>query len=113
MISKIVEKEKAIALRRQGKTYSEILAEVPVCKSTISLWLHSVNLAKHQKQRITQKRTDARLRAIATKRQQRIDRTTAIVDKAKIEIGAVTQRELWLLGTALYWAEGAKQNEWR
>ncbi len=38
------EKEKAIALRKQGKTYSEILAKIPVAKSTLSLWLHDVGL---------------------------------------------------------------------
>ncbi len=26
------------------------------------------------------------------------------------EVGAITERELWLIGAALYWAEGAKQH---
>ena len=49
-------KQKAIKLRRQGKTYSEILTEVPVAKSTLSLWLREVDLSITQKQRITEKK---------------------------------------------------------
>lgn len=55
MIFKSKLKEKAVALRKEGKVYSEILKEVPVAKSTLSLWLRDVGLAKAQKQRITQK----------------------------------------------------------
>ena len=56
LVRKREEKEKAINLRKEGKTYSEILSVVPVAKSTLSLWLHSTKLAKKQKQRITEKR---------------------------------------------------------
>ena len=55
-IRKIKEKEKAIILRKRGMTYSEILDVVSVAKSTLALWLQSVNLSKKQKQRITEKR---------------------------------------------------------
>ena len=55
MIEKREEKEKAIKLRKQGKTYSEILSVVPVAKSTLAIWLQSVSLGKKQKQRITKK----------------------------------------------------------
>jgi hypothetical protein len=34
------------------------------------------------------------------------------VSKAENEIGAMTKRELWLIGTALYWAEGSKEKEY-
>jgi len=36
MLSKIEEKEKAINLRRRGFSYSEILKEIFVAKSTLS-----------------------------------------------------------------------------
>mgnify|MGYP000140241659 CR=1 FL=1 len=39
---KSLEKEKAITMRKEGKTYSQILAVVPVAKSTLSLWLQDV-----------------------------------------------------------------------
>jgi len=49
MIFKFKEKEKAIKLRKRGFSYSEILREIPVAKSTLSLWLRSVGLAKKQR----------------------------------------------------------------
>jgi transposase len=46
----------AIQLRREGYSYSEILKKVPVAKSTLSLWLRSVNLTNSQKQKLTLKK---------------------------------------------------------
>ena len=108
---KIKEKGKAITLRKKGFSYSEILKEIPVAKSTLSLWLRSVGLAKKQRQRLTEKRLNVLLRGAKAKKDQRLILTKEIKDKAKKEIGELSKRELWLIGTALYWAEGSKQKE--
>ncbi len=102
-------KEKAIKLRKKGFSYSEILKEVLVAKSTLSLWLRSVGLAKRQKQRLTEKRLKAILKGARKKRNYRVLVTKQIKREAKKEIGRLSKRELWLMGIALYWAEGAKQ----
>lgn len=112
MIPKLSEKEKAIKLRKDGFSYSEILQEIPVAKSTLSLWLKSVGMAKSQKQKITEKRIAGALRGAEAKRNQRIKITKEIKDKARADIKSINQKELWLLGIALYWAEGAKEKEW-
>jgi transposase len=49
MKSKVREKEKAIELRRQGYSYKDILAQVPVAKSSISLWLQNLPLTAEEK----------------------------------------------------------------
>ena len=110
---KTKEKEKAINLRKQGLSYSEILKEISVAKSTLSLWLRSVGLAKEQKQRITEKKLAACLRGGKAKKDQRIAITNEIKEKARKEIDKISDRELWLIGTALHWAEGAKEKEYR
>ena len=46
-------KAKAIELRRQGQSYSDILKVVNVSKGTISLWLRNVELTQEQKGRLT------------------------------------------------------------
>ena len=56
MILKLQEKEKAILLRKEGFSYTEILKQVPVAKSSLALWLQSVGLSKAQKQRLTDKK---------------------------------------------------------
>ncbi len=110
-MSKQSAKEKAVVLRKAGKTYSEILKEIPVAKSTLSLWLRDVGLAKAQKQNITQKRLDAALRGALKRKTDRIALTEKIKKEAAIEIGKLDKKVFWLVGAALYWAEGNKQKE--
>ncbi|MBI4993902.1 hypothetical protein HZC33_03045 [Candidatus Wolfebacteria bacterium] len=104
-------KEKAINFRGNGFSYSEILKHIPVAKSTLSLWLKSVNLSKKQEQRLTEKKLASMRRGAIAKRNQRIEITQFIKNKAISEIKNISNRELWLIGISLYWAEGAKQKE--
>ncbi|HBG81690.1 TPA: hypothetical protein DDW69_02500 [candidate division CPR2 bacterium] len=112
MISKTEERLQAIKLRQQGYSYNEILAEVPVAKSSLSLWLRDIGLADKQKQKLTQKRKQAHLKAIETIKHKRIKLTNEIMERSQKEIGNLSKRELWLIGVCLYWAEGAKQKEY-
>lgn len=112
MISKFQEKEKAIILRKEGFSYSEILKRIPVSKSSLSLWLKSVGLSKSQKQRLTDKKLASARRGALKKKEDRILRTKIIKESAEKEVGKLTEREKWLIGTALYWAEGSKEKEW-
>ncbi|MCX6702198.1 MAG: hypothetical protein NTX96_03340 [Candidatus Zambryskibacteria bacterium] len=105
-------KERAIALRKKGKSYSEILKEIPVAKSTLSEWLRDVGLSKKQVQRLTVKKLEAARRGGLVKHQQRILRTRQIHDKALKDIKNISKRELWLIGVALYWAEGSKEKDY-
>lgn len=105
-------KERAIALRKQGLSYSEILAQIPAAKSTISDWLYSVGLAKHQKQRLTEKKKAGQRRAAISKRNQRIEKESVIKTAAKSEVARLIRDPLWLLGVVLYWSEGSKQKPW-
>jgi hypothetical protein len=49
---KVLEKGKAIQLRKQGKTFSEILREVSVSKGSLSYWLRDIKLTNEQLARI-------------------------------------------------------------
>ncbi|MBU2082388.1 hypothetical protein KKH14_03140 [Patescibacteria group bacterium] len=104
-------KIQAIKLRKKGLSYSEILKNIPVAKSTLALWLHSVGLSKKQKQRLTDKKLASALRGAARKKEIRIQKTQVIFQKAAKDIKNISQRELLLIGMALYWAEGSKQKD--
>lgn len=108
---KLEEKQKAIKLRKAGRTYSEILSEIPIAKSTLSEWLKSVQLATPQKQRLTKKRKEASLRGGQARHKARISEVEALEHKGRAEVDTLSARELWLIGIALYWAEGSKQYE--
>ncbi len=102
-------KEEVIRLRKKGLTYNQILQKVPVAKSTISLWLRSVGLAKPQYQKITKKRIEAMKRGWEACRKKRILITEKIKELAHKEIKTISKKELWLMGIMLYWAEGSKE----
>lgn len=108
---KIFNKEKAIKLRKEGKSYSEILKVVPVAKSTLSIWLRGVGLSKPQLQRLTNKKLAAAKRGGAVRKLTREKVTEEITRKSVGQIGRISARELFLIGATLYWAEGSKEKD--
>lgn len=113
MIKKLKEKERAITLRKQGKTYSDILRVIPVAKSTLAIWLKDAKLSIPENQKFTEAKRLASLRGGQAKKKQRIEKQKIMILKSKSEIGSLSERELFLIGVALYWAEGAKEKEYR
>lgn len=110
-INNLMVKKKAVEMRRNGRTYSEILKIIPVAKSTLSLWLKDVGLSQSQSQKISKKRVDAARKGGDRRRMQRVLETEKIQHEARESIGKISERELFLIGVALYWAEGSKQKE--
>ena len=109
------EKGKAVSLRTQGLSYREILQHVPVAKSTLSLWLRSVGLSRPQKQRLTEKKLAAARRGWEKVHADRLARMRQVMAEAEDEARRRIDKgdRLWIVGTALYWAEGAKPKDWR
>lgn len=98
---------KARELRLQGMTYDEIQVELGCSKSSISLWVRDlprpgrlVRPAGTDMTRAQQGRREAHER-----RKAEYENTHVAAREA---IGDITERELFLIGIALYWAEGAK-----
>jgi hypothetical protein len=50
-------------------------------------------------------------RGAAARRNKRIIEQNRVIEQARGEIGRITKRELWLIGIALYWAEGGKEKD--
>lgn len=113
---KSILKKKAVKLRRKGLSYSEILKQIPVAKSTLSLWLRSVNLSTEQTQRLTEKKLLAIQKGSQSRRAWRVTKTKFIKEQAHLEIKnkirKIDNRDLLLMGIMLYWAEGAKDKEY-
>jgi len=107
---KIAEKNQAIELRKRGWSLNEIKRKLGISKSSVSLWVRNIELTIAQKRELSkkgikkeviEKQRATRLRNAAEKRQY-------VINNARLEIDKVSKRELWLIGTALYWGEGAK-----
>lgn len=106
-------KGNAIALRRKGLSYSEILETIPVAKSTLSLWLQSVGLSKKQKQRLTRKKLLSMKRGWLKAQRLRLENIERIKTSAQNEVPDLLNDPFWLLGVVLYWGEGTKEKVWR
>nr|WP_179167364.1 hypothetical protein [Streptomyces sp. 13-12-16] len=99
-------REKARELRLQGRTYDQIQVELGCSKGSISLWVRDLPKPERKRSReeasaIARRGWEATLRLREEERQ----RTKAA---AASEIGTLSDRELFIAGVALYWAEGSK-----
>lgn len=94
-------KSKAISLRKSGLSYSQILQQIPVAKSTLSLWLRPVGLSVRQRQRLTEIKLLAAKRGGEVRKRFRLEETIKIKEQARREISPISQKELFLLGTIL------------
>lgn len=110
MQPKVLEKERAVELRKRGKSLREIARELSVAKSSVSVWCRDICLTKMQFDKLRGRESAPKLGALANKikRQKEI---VAIRKEAKKEIKLLDPRDddrLRDIGTILYWAEGAK-----
>lgn len=107
-MTRFLEREKARVLRAQGKSYSEIKATLGIPKGTLSEWLRDMPLSQVQLRRVR----DLNPRRIEnfriTMRKKREATMSIAYDKARNEIGTLSQRDLFIAGIYLYWAEGTK-----
>ncbi|MFF4604553.1 hypothetical protein ACFY12_17725 [Streptomyces sp. NPDC001339] len=97
-------REKARELRRQGRAYDEIVAELDVAKSSVSLWVRDLPKPRKSPEAMHQMR-EARWAPYREARDRQIEQTKT---EAISQIGELTEDRLFLTGVALYWAEGAK-----
>jgi transposase len=103
----------AVEMRKEdGRSYKEIAAILDVSLSSCSLWLKEIKLSAEQRQALEARSHASRVKAAHASRDRRIERQRQTRRKAAAEIGSVTERELWLAGVLLYWAEGAKAKPW-
>jgi len=97
-------------LRRTGLSVKEIAKKINAAQSSVSLWVRDIKLTEEQIARLQSNMHSPR--AIEKRRQSRLKNELAkrndVINAAKSMIDAINKRELWLIGAALYWAEGGK-----
>ncbi|MFB7505110.1 hypothetical protein [Streptomyces broussonetiae] len=97
-------REKARELRKQGWTYNQIQAELGCSKSSVSLWVRDL---PHPEPKCTPEEQRARMNAGLVELRASQDRERTATKQAAA-IGGLSDRELFITGVALYWAEGTK-----
>lgn len=108
-------KKKARQLRRKGLGIKTIAYKLGVSSSTISLWCRDIKLTPKQHKELERRYRDPYFgRRKANILRQRQKKLTAIESLKQIgiqEIGKLSERELFIAGVALYWAEGFKKDK--
>ncbi|WP_405508949.1 hypothetical protein OG323_23185 [Streptomyces cyaneofuscatus] len=102
---------KARELRLQGMTYDQIQVQLGCSKSSISLWVR--DLPKPERKRSREESSAIGRRGWEATLQRREVERQAQKQRAADEVGTMTDRELFLLGVGLYWAEGSKSKPYR
>ncbi len=107
-MSRVMDKNKAIQLRKKGMSYSQIKAKLSVSKSTLSGWLYNMPLSEKRIRELGAFSPTRIERCRNTKRRKKIARQDSVFEKVSKDIGKLSKRELFLAGLFLYWGEGGK-----
>ena len=108
----ISQKQHAVRLRKKGMSYNEIRKEIPVAKSTLSLWLKGIFLKKEYRDRLYTKQIQLLARGTQSQKERRTREIQQIICGARNEITLPLSSQAYtLFGAALYWAEGAKSKD--
>ncbi|MGW1593258.1 hypothetical protein [Streptomyces sp. NPDC002343] len=99
-------RERARELRLQGWTYDRIQAELGCSKSSISLWVR--DLPKPEPRYTPEEQRALMNEGLAHLRAARDRDREETKQRAAAAVGRLSDRELFLVGVGLYWAEGAK-----
>ncbi|MFE9412421.1 hypothetical protein ACFYN0_27050 [Streptomyces sp. NPDC006704] len=97
---------RARELRAQGMTYDQIQLELGCSKGSISLWVR--DLPKPDRTRTPEEASAIARRGWEATLQRRDEERQLTKQDAAAAIGTMTDRELFLFGVGLYWAEGTK-----
>lgn len=112
----VQEKDLAMKLRRGGRSYREILQFVHVSKSSLSAWLKDMPLTDKEKHFLKSRQVanndKGRIRASSANHGRREERDKILFEEARREFKEFEKEPLFLIGIALYWAEGAKRNSY-
>lgn len=101
-------RERALEMRKEGMSYSAIKEALGVSKGVLSVWLRDYPLSR---ERINELRGNSERRIERyreTRARKREERMRFTYESAAREIGTLSDRELYLSGLFLYWAEGTK-----
>ena len=107
---KIVERNTARILRKKGMSMNEIIEKTGYSKSSVSDWTRDIILTKKQKERLSLKGRS--MESVERRRKSRLfnesKKRQIFTDEAKKDFSDLSQRDLKIIGSMIYWGEGGK-----
>jgi len=101
----------ALALRLEGKTYGEIRGIFKIPKSTLSTWFSDLRVSNKAKKILESKKKNGYYKLLEFNKVRTINihkENEDIRRNYESRIRKLSNRELMILGAALYWGEGYK-----
>jgi len=109
-MARFIEKNKALKLRRKGKSINEIATKLNIAKSTVSSWCRDVQLGLKQIERLAKRQKSGsykgRVKFLERIRRERIEEVALMREKGIKDVGNLIKRDLFIAGIAMYWSEG-------
>lgn len=102
---------KARELRLQGWTYDRIEAELGCSRSSVSLWVR--DLPKPEPRYTPEEQRELMQAGLTRLREAQDEERRRVKDEARQEVGELADRDLFMAGVALYWAEGQKSKPYQ
>ena len=103
---------KARELRKTGKSVRGIAKQLNVARSTVSLWVRDIILSVEQLEELEKKlikgRELGRFLGSLSQKRKRINLEIKEAAFGLEALGNLSEREFFIAGIALYWAEGSK-----
>lgn len=100
--------QKALILRKKGKSYSQIKEILGVNKSTLSYWLRNYPLSEQRIKELRNQNDQRIERFRETMKAKREKRLSIVYEKQKKLIFPLTKRDIFIGGLFLYWGKGSK-----
>ena len=102
--------EKALSLRKEGMSYSQIRRILKVSKSTLSLWLRNYPLSKQRIRELRDWNEQRIEKCREPKRKKKEKRLNLFYQEQKKIIFPLNKQGFYLAGIFLYWGEGSKSH---
>ena len=99
----------AIKLRAAGNSYSMISERLGIAKSTLSNWLANIPFTPNQE--VITSVGEAKLKSALYKQKLKFDDISKMRRVAAVDVGALSKRDIFMLGIGIYLGEGSKSLE--
>lgn len=113
-MAKSLERIKARNLRRDGQSIKQIAKQLHVSVSSVSTWCKDIMLTQQQWRVLDQRRSGSLYKYnqvyILKKKEETKNKIAILRQQGVNELGKLTNREIFLIGIALYWGEGFKKD---
>jgi len=107
------DKQKAINLRKAGNSYNQISKILKIPKSTLSYWFSDLEISQKAKSKILKRVNETSVASLIERNKNQtvvaLERAEKIKKEAMVEVNKLAKSKLFLVGIALYWAEGYKK----